>query len=59
MIPDNSNNNNLFKTKLNYALAFFTIGGIIQIITFYISQDFEKSVGIGYGLYLASITLLC
>lgn len=45
--------NNLLQTKLNYALAFFSIGGIVQIYTYSKTNDFNKSTGIGWGFLLA------
>lgn len=39
---------NIFlKKNLKYALGFFTIGGVVNIVTFYLLQDFKKSTGIG------------
>jgi hypothetical protein len=49
--------NQLLKTKLGFGLAFFSIGGIVEIYTFSKTNDFQQSTGLGWGLLAALIVL--
>jgi len=50
--------NQLLKTKLNYALGFFTVGGLVEAYTFNLSNDFSKSTGLGWGIIPTIIIFL-
>ena len=48
---------NLEKLRLNYALVFFSIGGCVEIYTYYKSGNYSHSTGLVWGLLAALIIL--
>lgn len=50
--------NKMLQTRLNYGLALFAIGGIVEIYTYDKSNDISKSTGLGFGLLAACLVIL-
>jgi hypothetical protein len=48
--PSNPTNLMELKTRLNYALGFFSVGGIVEMYTYSHEKDFSRSVGLGWGI---------
>lgn len=56
-ICDKNCANLLLKTKLKYSLAFFSVGGIVEIYTYSKTNDFSKSTGFGWGFLMACMVI--
>ena len=49
---------NLEKLRLIYAFGFFSVGGCVEIYTYYKSGNYSHSTGLGWGLFAALFILL-